>query len=193
MSPGPLPRFSIVLAMFYLFAKPASAQNDNEADEIAHLVADAAVCIFYPHFDAVTPENMFDERELEILEHYAQQINVMIREALGTGDSVCGAYFSQRFGLKQNLDLLRYHILEPGRFYGWEGSYRADGEQIYADEQYVYHSKYIAVAESLAGEPIKDIIQLTDQEEAKILSIANDANHESHEWALWLLRKLEVP
>jgi hypothetical protein len=53
-------------------------------------------------------------------------------------------------------------------------------------------SKYISVAESLAGEPIRDIIQMTDAEEARILSIANDENHESHEWALWILRKLDV-
>lgn len=188
-----LPGFLFVSATLYSFAMSASAQNEHDAEEVARLIAEAAVCIFYPHFDAVTPEEMFDERELEILESYTNQMNVIIRGALGIGDSVCGAYFSQRFGLKENLDLLRYHILEPGRFYGWEGSYRADGQHIYADDQYVYDSKYIAVAESLAGEPIRDIIQMTDAEEARILSMANDANHESYEWALWILHKLGVP
>lgn len=185
-------RFLAVFATFYSIAVLTEAQNEHEADEIARLITDAATCIFYPHFDAWTPDVMFDERELEILEDYKDQVNVMIQEALGRGDSVCGAYFSQRFGLQQNLDLLRWHILEPGKFYGWEGSYRADGEHIYEDRQYVYGSKYISVAESLAGEAVKDFIDLTDAEEARILGIANDADHESHEWALWILRKLEV-
>ena len=192
MSPKRLPGFLAVFATFYSFSILTEAQTEHEADEVARLVADAATCIFYPHFDAWTPDAMFDERELEILEDYADQINVMIREALGRGDSVCGAYFSQRFDMLQNLDLLRWHILEPGRFYGWEGSYRADGEHIYEDRQYVYGSKYISVAESLAGEPVKDFIDLTDAERARILSIANDTSHESYEWALWILRKLEV-
>lgn len=192
MSPKRLPGFAIVFATFYCFAMSASAQNQHEADEIADLIANAALCIYYPHFDAVTPEAMFDQRELEILESYVEPINVMIRAALGIGDSVCGAYFSQRFGLTQNLDLLRWHILEPGQFYGWEGSFRADGTHIYADEQYVYDSKYIAVAESLAGKPIYEVIQLTDDERAKILRIARDTSHESYEWALWILRKLRI-
>jgi hypothetical protein len=190
MSPTRLAGLIAVFAMSCPFAVVTEAQTEHEADEMAYLIAEAATCIFYPHFDAVTPDEMFDERELEILESYTDQINVMIRAALGIGDSICGAYFSQLFGLQQNLDLLRWHILEPGRFYGWEGSYRADGEHIYSDEQYVYTSKYIPVAESLAGESIEDIIRLTDQEKERILSIANDANHESYEWALWILRKL---
>ena len=188
-----LPAIFVAFALLYSFAIRSSAQSEHEAGEVAHLIAEAATCIFYPHFDAVTPERMFDKRELELLENYAQQINVMIRAALGIGDSVCGAYFSQRFGLQENLDLLRYHILEPQRFYGWEGSFRADGQQIYADDQYVYTSQYIPVAESLAGVPIEEFIELTEREEAGIRSIANDPGHESYEWALWMLRKLEIP
>lgn len=112
--------------MICLACTPAAAGEDHTDAEIARLVSEAATCIFYPFFDASTPDSIFDENELATLSQYADQINVMIREALGLGGSVCGAYFSEMFGLKENLDLLRSHVLKPDRFYGWEGLYSSD-------------------------------------------------------------------
>lgn len=136
---------------------------------------------------------MFNDSEIEFLARHSHRVNLMIRDALDRGDSICGAHFSKQFGLAQNLDLLRARIIKPGRFYGWEGSYDPADDPHLSDNQYVYHSTYVAVAESLAGKAIHQIIILDDGEKSELLSIARDPDRASHEWALWLLKKLHVP
>ena len=117
-----LSRHSIAALMLFglLLSFVARATEESEPGEknIANLMARSATCIYYPYFDSSTPSKMFSEKELITLADHTRQLNIMIRDALGRGNSVCGAYFSQMFGLEQNLHLLRNHVLEPGRFYG---------------------------------------------------------------------------
>ena len=191
-----LSRQSIAALMLFglLLSLVAHATEESEPgdENIANLIARSATCIYYPHFDSNTPSEMFNKQELITLADHTKQLNIMIRDALGRGNSVCGAYFSQMFGLEQNLDLLRYHVLEPGRFYGWEGLYQGSDDPYLSDEQYVYDSKYIPAIESLAGKNIRDFMNLSKLEKDKLRSIANDPDHESHEWAVWLGKKLDV-
>ena len=121
--------------------------------------------------------NRFDSKELDKLARFTTQLNLMIRDALGRGDSICGAYFTEYFGLEQNLDLLRAQVLTPDRFYGWEGEYELGDDPEFSGDQYVYDSKYISVIESLTGGPIERFMTLTSQEKTQILQIANDPSH----------------
>jgi hypothetical protein len=116
----------------------------------------------------------------------------MIREALGVQHSVGGAMLMAHFDLKNNVDYLRSHILEPGRTYGWEGTYENDEERFYSDGQYVYHSIYVKAFEDLAKEPLHEAIKLDSRERENILRLASTQAHESYHWAIWLGRKFRI-
>jgi hypothetical protein len=192
LSTGAFRTFALFLSAASILLPSVGSQAADEPNDVARLFADAAACIYYPYFDAPTIEEGFDSNELEVLARFTTQLNSMIRDALGRGDSICGAYFTEFFRLEQNLDLLRAQVLTPDRFYGWEGEYGSGDSPEFSDDQYVYDSKYIRVIESLTGGPIESFMTLSSREKSQLLIIANDPSHESHEWALWILRKLNV-
>ena len=162
-----------------------------EGTSVANTFARATNYIFYPNFEADSVLETFSDTELQILEENSDALNSIIRAALGWQDSVGGAKLMAHFGLKENLDYLRSHMLEPGRTYGWEGVYSSDEERYHSDGQYVYHSQYLAAIEELMDAPLHEVIELTEREKQRIDSLVADASHESHHWAIWISRKLE--
>jgi hypothetical protein len=163
-----------------------------EGQSVANTFARAVDYIFYPNFEADSVLDRFSDAELQILRANSDALNSMIRAALGWQDSIGGAKLMAHLGLRENFDYLRSHMLEPGRTYGWEGLYTSDEERYYADGQYVYHSQYLAAIEELMGAPLHEVIELTERERQRIDDLVADANHESHHWAIWISRKLEL-
>jgi hypothetical protein len=163
-----------------------------EGTTVANAFARAADYIFYPNFEAASVLESFSDAELEIFRENSDALNSMIRAALGWQESVGGAKLMAHLGLAENFDYLRWHMLEPGRTYGWEGIYTSDEERYYADGQYVYHSQYLAAIEELMGAPLHEVIALTERERQRIEDLIADPGHESHHWAIWMSRKLQL-
>lgn len=163
-----------------------------EGTSVANTFARAANYIFFTDFSIDSVLETFSDHELRILGEHADALNSMIRTALGWQDSVGGALLMAHFGLAENFDYLRWHLLEPGRTYGWEGIHRNDEERYYADGQYVYHSQYLAAIEELMGAPLHEVIELTEREKQRISDLVADPDHESHHWAIWISRKLQL-
>ena len=178
-----------MLPLFLLVLCNASIAEDDASD-VAHAFSRAANFIYYTGFEHSSVTSAFSEKELRILDSNREALNLMIREALGVQDSVGGAMLTAHFGIDKNLDLLRYQILEPGRAYGWEGSYMAGEDWYMSDEQYVYHSRYIEALESITGKPVHEVIELTERERNRINELAADPSNEHWEWAMWISRKL---
>lgn len=163
-----------------------------EGTTVANAFARAAGYIFYPNFEQDSVSESFSDAELLIFRENSDALNSMIRAALGWRDSVGGAKLMAHFGLAENFDYLRSHMLDPGRTYGWEGIYSSDEERYYADGQYVYHSQYLAAIEELMGAPLHEVIELTEREKQRIDDLVADPSHESHHWAIWISRKLQL-
>ena len=177
----------VVAAIGVLFSGHSHAD-----DEVANTIAKAAKYIFFTDFVQASPEEIFSEAELAILGEYPEALNSMKRAALGLQESVGGAMLMAHFGLTENFDYLRYHMLEPGRTYGWEGLYTSDEERYYSDGQYVFHSQYLLAIEELMGAPLDEVIELTDRERMRIDELVADPGNESHYWAVWISRKLRL-
>ena len=163
-----------------------------EGASVASAFARAANYIFFEFFDQDPVSERFSDDELRILGEHRDALNSMIRAALGWQDSVGGAMLMAHFGLTENFDFLRDHMLEPGRTYGWEGLYTSDEERYYADAQYVYHSQYLVAIEELMGAPLHEVIELTEREKRRIQDLVADPGHESHHWAIWMSVKLQL-
>ena len=165
-----------------------ASESDND---VAQAFARAANYIYYIGFEHDPVATAFSEGELKILDDNRDALNLMIREAMGGQHSVGGALLSAYFGIDENLDLLRYVVLDPGRVYGWEGSPVSD-DWFYEDHQYVYHSRYVEAIEQITGKPLHEFVELTEHERDRINAIASNPRHESREWALWISRKLGI-
>ena len=163
-----------------------------EGTSVANTFARAASYIFFTDFAIASVLETFSDHELRILGEHASALNSMIRTALGWQESIGGAMLMAHFGLAENFDYLRSHMLEPGRRYGWEGTYSNDEERFYADGQYVYHSQYLAAIEELMGAPLHEVIELTEREKQRIDELVADPGHESHHWAIWIGRQLQL-
>jgi hypothetical protein len=163
-----------------------------DGTNVANTFARAANYIFFTDFATGSVSENFSDHELRILGEHPEALNSMIRAALGWQDSVGGALLMAHFGLAENFDYLRSHMLAPGRTYGWEGLYTNDEERFYADGEYVYHSQYLAAIEELMGAPLHEVIELTESEKQGIDDLVADPSHESHHWAIWISRKLQL-
>ena len=168
----------------------ALAEVSNE--DVANTVSKAANYIYFASFEQDSVTTAFGEDELKILSAHLEPLDVMIREALGVQHSVGGAMLMAHFGLKDNMDYLRSHILTPGRTYGWEGSYESDEKRFYSDHQYVYHSVYVKAFEALSGAPLHEAITLSSRETESLLRLATNQSSESYYWAIWLGRKFRI-
>ena len=175
------------LVLPFLFLGSTNVVADSA--ETANTFAKAANYVYFSSFEQDPVTKVFSDEQLKILLDNLDDLNLMIREALGIGNSIGGALLSAHFDVKQNVDLLRYHILEPGRTYGWEGTYESDDERYFSDGQYVYHSQYISAIEDLMAAPLNEIITLTDREKDRIQRLANSPENESNYWAIWIGRK----
>ncbi len=174
-----------------MYADPAESSPNQ--DEVANAIAKAAGYIYFSSFEQDPVTYAFDENELEILSNHLEPLDLLIRDALGVRDSVGGAMLMAHFGLAANMDFLRSHILKPGRYYGWEGSYDDDDEEKYfSDHQYVYHSKYVKAYEAVAGAPLYEVIKLSSSESEKIRQLAATPNKEHYHWANWIGRKMGI-
>jgi hypothetical protein len=181
----------VAVAIVALAIASAVGGTVASADEfVANTIAKAATYIYSTDFIYYPVPDAFSVEELQVLAANPDALNSMIAGALGVQDSVGGARLMAYFGLKENFDYLRYHFLEPGRTYGWEGTYSNDEERFYSDNQYVYHSQYLAAIEELMGEPVSEIIDPTSEEKRRIADLAANPNHESYHWAIWISRKL---
>lgn len=183
--------FGLELTQAHQGALVLRRQELIDGTSVANTFARAANYIFFTDFAIDSVLETFSDHELRILEEHAGALNSMIRTALGWQDSVGGAMLMAHFGLAENFDHLRWHMLEPGRRYGWEGSYSNDEERYYADGQYVYHSQYLEAIEELMGAPLHEVIELTEREKQRIDDLVADPSHESHHWANWIGRKLQ--
>ena len=175
----------VFLVFSSLYSGVALAESD-----VATAVAKAANFIYSTDFIHDPVEETFSEDELRVMGENPDALNSMIRNALGLQHSVGGAMLMVHFGLDQNVDYLRYHVLKPGRTYGWEGTYADDEERFYSDGQYVYHSVYVRALEDVTGLPLHEAVELTDKEKERIDKLAVSPGHESHHWAIWIGRKL---
>jgi hypothetical protein len=101
---------------------------------------------------------------------------------------------------ESSLPLLRKALLEDRYFYGWEGpDYMTDESSYLRDDQYPHHRAFIAAIEAITGKPIREAVNLTDAEAAKLRAEASQARLPRGEgdivtepWAAkWLLMKLE--
>jgi hypothetical protein len=164
--------------------------TEPDSDEIASTFAKAANYAYLDDFVHSPVSTAFSSEELLILATNLKALKQIVRAALGHKNSVGGALLSAHFDIRENFDLLRWHMLEPGRTYGWEGTYESDKDRYYSDEQYVYHSVYLTAIEDLMEAPLRDVITLSAIEREKILTLAHSPGHESYHWANWIGRKL---
>ena len=176
----------VVLVMSSLRSGDAFAETD-----VAITIAKAANFVYSSDFIHDPVERTFSAEELRILRASPAALSLMIKNALSLQHSVGGAMLTAYFGLNENLDFLRYRLLEPGRTYGWEGTYPNDEERYYSDRQYVYHSVYVRSLEELTDLPLQQVVVLTDDEKERIQRIAASPGHESQHWAIWISRKLK--
>ncbi len=177
---------ALVLWVFsFLYSGVAFAETD-----VATTVAKAANFIYSTDFIHDPVEETFSADELQVLRENPDALNSVIRTALGLQHSIGGAMLMAHFGLDENVDYLRYRLLEPGRTYGWEGTYASDEERFYSDGQYVYHSVYVVALEDVTGLPLHEAVELTEKEKQRIDTLAASPDHESHHWAIWISRKL---
>lgn len=158
--------------------------------DVATAIAKAATFIYSTDFIHDRVEETFSEDELRVLGENPDALNSMIRHALGMQHSVGGAMMMAYFELDQNVDYLRYRVLEPGRTYGWEGTYTNDEERFYSDRQYVFHSVYVRALEDVTGLPLQEAVELTATEQERIDELVLSPGHESQHWAIWISRKL---
>ena len=181
-----------MLLPLLLFLVPGTSAVADEADDVANAFARAANYVYYSGFEHSSVANAFTENEQRLLGENREALNTIIRKALGIQDSVGGALLTAHFGFDENVDRLRYRILDPGRAYGWEGSNMADEEWYMSDHQYVYHSRYIESLEAITGRPVHEVIELTESERDRIIDLAANPPNQHWEWAMWISRKLGI-
>ena len=178
--------------LLFLLLSVAPALAGDEPALVAEAFSKAAAYIYYSSFEVEPVERAFSPKELKILDEHLEPLNRMIRDALGRQHSVGGAALTAYFGIEANLDLLRWQLLNPGRTYGWEGPDYSLEESYLDDGQYVYHSQYLKAIETLTGKPVAETIHLDEREREEILRLTRIPDAESHYWAIWISRKLNL-
>jgi len=186
-SMNPILLFATIVFMVFstLHSSTATAETD-----VADTIAKAANYIYSTDFTQGPVVDTFSEDELRVLGKNPDALNSLIKSALGLQHSVGGAMLMAHFRLQENFDYLRHRMLEPGRRYGWEGTYANDEERYYSDHQYVYHTRYLPAIEELIGSPLHESIELTDKEKKRIDDLVASPTNESHHWSIWISRKL---
>lgn len=179
-----------VLALWLLMLC-SSSLHGSEQDTVSTF-AKAAEAIFNGDFVWGNTEKTFSQDELDTLKQYPDDVERLICAALNGGNSVVGAELMAYFDLKGCFNMLRFRVLEPGRYYGWEGTPDSDDAHL-SDHQYVYHSRYLAaLADLFDGEDLMTILALKSREIAFLEELANMDGNSHREWAQWMLYKLGI-
>lgn len=179
-------RFLTLLAS--LVCLPASSQEHL----VAPTLSKAAIYIYSEDFIYVPVAEWFSREELSLLEQHSAEMNAMIQNALNFGDSVGGSALTVHFKLEENISLLRSRLLRPGVAYGWEGPDYDSEEDYLTDNQFVYHSVYLWAIEETSGQPVHEIVQLTQEETQELFRCLEDPEHLNYYWAKWLARELQL-
>ncbi|MCB1051700.1 MAG: hypothetical protein H6510_16490 [Acidobacteria bacterium] len=158
-----------------------------QSQEVAQVLSQAALYIFDSDFVMESPENQFTPRQLEIMEQNKEALLPMIEAALGRQESVGGSELLAQFHWTELNHLVRARLLNPGRAYGWEGS-----TDLLDDRQFVFHNRYLIALQKLYGPHFHSKLALTEAEKDELFTLSHSKDSQHCEWAIWLMRKLEL-
>lgn len=180
-------RSVIFIAVIIVSAAPQASETETAA-----VFAKAAEAIFSTDFIWDPPEETFSDDELAVLKAHSVALERMICASLGAGNSVVGADLMAYFGLKECLAQLRFRLLAPGHYYGWEGAV-IDGREHLSDRHYVYHSRYIVALETLfPDQRVLSVLALTQKEQDALRSLSQNLTSAHQRWATWMLHRLRI-
>lgn len=176
----------VLIFIAALVAAPAQADERS----VAATFSKASIYLYSEDFIYEPVTEWFSEEELSILQEHNTELNSMVRNALNFGHSVGGAALTAHFKQEENFPLLRWRLLWPGTAYGWEGPDYDSEEDYLTDNQFVYHSVYLWAIEETMGQPVYEVVQLTQQEHEDLFRYLAGPEYVNYYWAKWLARKL---
>ncbi|MEM8982144.1 MAG: hypothetical protein AAGC71_03905 [Pseudomonadota bacterium] len=182
------------LCNLFLVFTACYAGGVTSAEQVYYdgLMAKAAGRIYNTDFVWENPEREFFEDELAHLAARTDALEAMICDALTVGHSVLGAELLVYYKLDGCIEPLRARLLEPGRFYGWEGTAGLPNNHLH-DNQYPYHHRYFGALEALFDpRKLREGLALSQNETRELRMMAADPSSEHYEWAQWLLYRLNI-
>jgi hypothetical protein len=164
------------------------------ADEqfVASTFSKAAIYIYNRDFIYAPVAEWFSVEELASLAQHKAELGSMVRNALGGGDSVGGAALSAHLELEESIPELRSRLFQPGPGYSGDGARYETEEDFLRDGLFVYHFVYLRAIEEIAGGPIDEVVQPTQQETQELFRHLENPENRYYYWAKWLARKFPL-